>query len=611
MVYTKNNKRVAYDRDVKYDSSRPEAFFRVSRTQKRSHVTVEVHSAAAKREKGTFDLRIESRHHVSTTYIYISKAWQGQTCGLCGYFDTGGKNNDLAIWNGQKLEFVNPSGLSRWGRINRDGWDRTNRFGENWLDREYVGTHTKRAQCKPPPLPHNPKCGKAAEKQCKKLYDRHCCARVDEVDFMDECAFDACALCEQDEKKVSKCVAKSSPLEPCKSACANGVDFDRAVLVPATNKDKLRRNKLIGRFGASDNFEISFTLKMSRGLAGWRSVLHVGDADRQRHPGVWLNGDRLSVMIGTTRTWDRYVCTNTRAKWPLIKANKETAIKIGAYSDGSKKVLVNGVEVCRHDAKNEPWRLFANKKVYAADPWYGQADAVLSDLVMTKWSDGRPAKTRTKSLACSKGEYALHKAIRCGSLTTFSNYELTFDIKPTKKVPGKSSILHVGRGRNYATPEMYFNSNGYQLVTRAVRGGSEQTVCSQPVLKQGQWSTVRVAFVTVKGTKYAKVYVNSELVCRVSNFDYMTVYDEPVFMANPWDKAAGALVRNVKSHTYKGDADCATILGLKPSLFYALLSAASLALVAALVYAFRTSRSQKQVTPLASADAAAVYGTVV
>lgn len=561
----KGKAAVPLNEDIHYDPSRKDAFLRVSTTRVPNSVEIVVHSAANPKVAGAYDFRMVSQRDVMYSKWWISRAWSGQVCGLCGLFDEGNRGNDLSIFKDGKLQTQR----------------NVNLFGQAWMDREYLGVGKTRAQCVAPPEPIDPKCIAEAEKRCKALYDAHCCARVPQVEFTQECAYDACADCGQSVKNVAKCVDASSPLVPCKSAC-NGEEYSETVLVSAGRKPA--RNKKIGEFAPDDNYEVTFSIRMDAVRGGWHNVFHIGNSDRERHPGIWQNGDRLSIMYAVDNHWDRYICTTNMAKNPQLKPGVFHNVKFGAYADGSAKYMFDGKEVCK-SLPAEDWKAFARRNVYLSDPWYRPAAVTVKDLVLTKWATGRPDSAKEIVLDCTPGEHQLYKAHRCGALTSRGNYEIEFEVKPTGKVRSASSILHIGRKRTGGSPAIKFRANSLVLQVFATAGSSSNRLACQSALAAQQWARVRVSFRQFAGRKTVRLSVNGELRCHKSRFDYADVYNEPVFSSDPWNSPADAMFRNGRITTWKDDSR-PTICGLSPPHFYMAASAASLVVVALLSLTF-------------------------
>ncbi len=72
--------------------------------------------------------------------IHITECWLGKVCGLCGKYDHN-RNNDLRLpLNTDDIsamgveEILSIDNVQRPYEMDDDAWERTNRFGDSWLD---------------------------------------------------------------------------------------------------------------------------------------------------------------------------------------------------------------------------------------------------------------------------------------------------------------------------------------------------------------------------------------------------------------------------------------------------------------------------------------------
>merc|ERR1711881_106538 len=102
------------------------------------------------------------------------------------------------------------------------------------------------------------------------------------------------------------------------------------------------------------------------------------------------------------------------------------------------------------------------------------------------------------------------------SMTTHSEYDLTFDIRPQRKVSGWANILHfTKRNANYGraddrNPAIWFYSNTYRLHVRQGRKGHVNDGCDpRQQLAHNRWTRVKVS---LRRTRM-QVFFNGRLVC--------------------------------------------------------------------------------------------------
>ena len=67
--------------------------------------------------------------------IHITECWLNKICGLCGKYDHI-KNNDFMLPLKPTLseQYISTENVEIACDINQDSWDRTNQFGDSWLD---------------------------------------------------------------------------------------------------------------------------------------------------------------------------------------------------------------------------------------------------------------------------------------------------------------------------------------------------------------------------------------------------------------------------------------------------------------------------------------------
>jgi len=137
------------------------------------------------------------------------------------------------------------------------------------------------------------------------------------------------------------------------------------------------------------------------------------------------------------------------------------------------------------------------------------------------------------------------------SMTTHSEYDLTFDIKPLAKVSGWANILHfTKRNANYGraddrNPAIWFYSNSYRLHVRQGRKGHVNDGCDpRQQLTHNRWTRVKVSL----RKSGIKVFFNGRNVCNGPAYKdaIQPMKGMRVYAADPWYRAAGARLRNVR-----------------------------------------------------------------
>jgi hypothetical protein len=138
-------------------------------------------------------------------------------------------------------------------------------------------------------------------------------------------------------------------------------------------------------------------------------------------------------------------------------------------------------------------------------------------------------------------------------------YQFSFDIMPTAKVGGYSSIFHFTDKNNCCgeyerIPAIWFKSNSYRLHVRSGRKGSGNDGCDpREELPEGKWTTVKLA---VSGNDFT-VSFNGVEKCKNTRYaNKVTPKSVKVYAGDPWHPAATAKIKNVQyTKSGKGTGD--------------------------------------------------------
>ena len=169
--------------------------------------------------------------------IHITECWLNKVCGLCGKYDHN-KNNDFMLPIkplSLSEEYISTEGVELACEMNDDSWQRTNQFGDSWLDDTITTTSdsvsfdlyllfppfcfvcTKNTKiittkkCSPEIfVAGDCLTSNTTQTLCIKAYEQDCesCMDGDDNVFMpifDACLYDACAACNID-KMTKECV---------------------------------------------------------------------------------------------------------------------------------------------------------------------------------------------------------------------------------------------------------------------------------------------------------------------------------------------------------------------------------------------------------------------
>jgi hypothetical protein len=132
--------------------------------------------------------------------------------------------------------------------------------------------------------------------------------------------------------------------------------------------------------GTFRDYELVFKMTLDEDwtpAAGqWRSVLHLGNSNVQRLPGIWFHARSNALHIRQS-TRNRGVSEAAPAGGFVAGATYEIKVIV---EDALMTVYIDGVAVAT--APLEPQAAVANAAVYVGDPWYAAAKVTLSDLCL-------------------------------------------------------------------------------------------------------------------------------------------------------------------------------------------------------------------------------------
>merc|ERR1719460_621699 len=132
------------------------------------------------------------------------------------------------------------------------------------------------------------------------------------------------------------------------------------------------------------------------------------------------------------------------------------------------------------------------------------------------------------------------------TITTASEYTLSFDLKPTAKQHGWRNILHFAQGNGRSRiPAFWFYSRTTRLHCRMARHGNGNDGCDPGhQLALNKWTNVKI---TLSGRSFS-VYYNGRLMCRNNNFHgrrWPGKSGVKVWASDPWYHPASAFVRSL------------------------------------------------------------------
>ena len=141
-----------------------------------------------------------------------------------------------------------------------------------------------------------------------------------------------------------------------------------------------KRNNEVARTETFKNYELSFKMKLARDWrpgGGWKSIIHIGDTDGHRLPGIWFHESSNALHVMHTREpphsqWGVWATTG-----PEFMAGETYDIRVVVKSN-QMTVYVDGVSA--GTASGSKTNVAKNAAVYVGDPWYAAAKVTLSDI---------------------------------------------------------------------------------------------------------------------------------------------------------------------------------------------------------------------------------------
>jgi hypothetical protein len=154
----------------------------------------------------------------------------------------------------------------------------------------------------------------------------------------------------------------------------------------------------------SKAWKLSFKIKPTDKQKGWSNIIHATAHGRNYHkygdrtPGIWFISNTNRLHICSAVNGNKNYCYNTRD----LPSNAYSTITIQQIqrNDGQfvYQILVNGTML--HQKINDAPQSFKNVKLYASDPWYKPAKAIVKQL-----------EFKNKPYKAGKNEYKFPKMI--------------------------------------------------------------------------------------------------------------------------------------------------------------------------------------------------------
>lgn len=280
----------------------------------------------------------------------------------------------------------------------------------------------------------------------------------------------------------------------------------------------------------------------------WTNVYHFttgGDTgiDGFRIPGIWFLAHSFKMEI---RTWiDRTDFVYfTKTDLPTNEMSTITLEQIQDDSEQGKffyKIYVNNALLLRVENKHP--EVYRNVIVYKSDPWYSAANAIIKNF-------------NYYSIPSFPTVDLLQRSSLVDTLPKwYTQWRITFDIKPLKKTAGYSNIAHFTIDgdcckKGDRIPAISFLPNSFRLYITQINEQGTFQYKQTTDLPDYKFSSVRVEQTKNKGKFYFSVFINGRLAYWRINY-YPAMYENvKVYKSNPWTDPANAIVNNFDYETF-------------------------------------------------------------
>ncbi len=121
----------------------------------------------------------------------------------------------------------------------------------------------------------------------------------------------------------------------------------------------------------SIEYSIEFYLKINHLVNGWRSILHIGNMDQKRFPGIWIHPNSLALHFGVRTS----VCTNFTDNYQEVFNTQTLPDKVWNHvvftvQGNNISFYLNGEFKSKSQFKGFVEWSDEEQNVYVVDPWY-------------------------------------------------------------------------------------------------------------------------------------------------------------------------------------------------------------------------------------------------
>jgi len=293
----------------------------------------------------------------------------------------------------------------------------------------------------------------------------------------------------------------------------------------------------------SPTWYIAFEVKPLYRYGHWSNLIHFtasGQNVKQfgdRIPAIFFIPHQQKLHICTGLNNNKNFCYNTKP----LKLHQWAVVEILQIQHGVKYfyiIRIDGKQVLKVQNKNA--RYFMGVDVYRSDRFYRQAPAKIRNFVY----QNLPSAFKLTRNTIIKGYRAY-----------FTEYEISFDIKPFGKVGKWSSIIHVTEWDDISAygnriPAVFFHPNTNLLhICSAINGNKNYCWNAKYDLPQNKFTKIIIRQRFIGNAYYYFIFLNGHQALRIVNKKPVTLYRAKVYLSDPWYAAAKAFVKNVKVTT--------------------------------------------------------------
>ena len=369
-------------------------------------------------------------------------------------------------------------------------------------------------------------------------------------------------------------VPTSNPTPPENAVCT----IPSTIIDLAPNWISANNSNTIGAFNTSAEYELQFELHLAGAQVSWGSILHIGNSNADRFPAIQFNGGSFALHVRQSSEYCASCCCDYGINTDEMEEGGKYNISVRVF-ENEMIVLVNGVlqgsGASSDTTYHDPTMPAA---VYVGSPFEAPANVRLRSIrYMSDFVPGAcptpaptaspfptaPVPTPAPTLLCGSVELApewvqVSQGNQIGTITTSSNYELTFEMEITGGFAAWNNILTFG---TQATRQPWIGfswaANEFHIKQAKSDGWHDQ------------YGPDSVDYGLVQGSKYnitircmdntMTVFIDGDLKWTESADDTYASHEEvAVYAGDPWHTPAAVRLRSVSYSAAVSGLGCPT-----------------------------------------------------